>query len=294
MLGTLLTLACVLVTCARAQTHDGRTIFRYMEDEGFYQMAELMSAAGMRAELDNQNANPVTIFAPDDDAFSHLPQDIQLQLLTNATFMGHVLKGHIVQEQILRVFIRDQQQKLDMNGNRIIFNVYSNGVTTVNGAVLTGSEVLLSNGLVHHVQEVMMPFSDTISTFLAEHDTDFRDLFAFVVLARMIDDLSDAGPYTLLAPNDAAFDRVKSNITAMLQNPDRTPITELVKNHLIQGQYWSVGLVEGMTLTSLHGTHHDIKMLGPIVTFSGLAHVINPDQGTTNGVVHTIDTVLFP
>lgn len=288
-----LLLTCVLSTCARAQTQDSRTIFKYLQDEGFGQLVELLRAAGMEADLSNPDSNPVTIFAPDDAAFSTISQSLQIKLLTNTTFLRQVLNGHMADEQILRFFIRDQQQKQDMNGNTLTFNIYPNGVTTVNGAVITGGDVILLNGLVHPINKVLLPVEESISMYLAEHESDFKDLFGFVVLARLFGVLSGPGPFTVFAPSDAAFARVQNQILPLVQNPNRTELTELLKNHVVAGEYWAAGLSDGMSLTSLHGSQIDVTHLGALVTLNGRAHVIKPDDGATNGVIHTIDTVLF-
>ncbi|KAK7503896.1 hypothetical protein BaRGS_00005019 [Batillaria attramentaria] len=181
----ILMLTCVLCTCTHAQTSDSRTIFQYLNDEGFKQVVDLMLASGLDGEFSDATSTPKTIFAPTDQAFALIPQDIQVKLLTNMSFVREVLNGHVTDEQILTLLIRDGVQKMDQNGNPLTFNVYPNGVKTVNGARIGAGDVILANGLVHSIDKVLLPITESISGYVAEHDTDFRDLFGFLVLAKL-------------------------------------------------------------------------------------------------------------
>ena len=62
-------------------------------------------------------------------------------------------------------------------------------VKTVNGASL-GTDVILANGVVHQISKVLIPLDSSISAIVAESDPEFRDLFGFIVLAKLFGTLS--------------------------------------------------------------------------------------------------------
>ncbi|KAK7097888.1 hypothetical protein V1264_004797 [Littorina saxatilis] len=244
MLRVLLTL-CMLCTCATGQ--DGRSIFQYLEDQGFSTLVELIRGAGLSQEFEDLDAIK-TVFAPTNEAFKAVPDSVMVQLQTNVTLLKQVLLGHVVMDDtVLGVFIRDGLTKTSAAGTTLSFNKY-NQIKTVNGAQISG-DVLLANGVVQSINKVLLPIGDTISTIVAEGDAQFQDLFGFLILARLFGTLSLPGPYTVFAPTDAAFEKI--DVSPLITN--RTALADVLKDHVLSGTLWSAGLTDGMTLETLSG-----------------------------------------
>lgn len=59
----------------------------------------------------------------------------------------------------------------------------------MNGATL-GDDIIVANGVVHEISKVLIPLDSSISAIVAESDPEFRDLFGFIVLAKLFGTLS--------------------------------------------------------------------------------------------------------
>ncbi|XP_076467560.1 transforming growth factor-beta-induced protein ig-h3-like [Babylonia areolata] len=264
---------------------DSRTIFQYLQDEGYNRFLELVLGAGLSAEFMDTQSMPITLFAPTDAAFDSVPQDVLAAIQTNGTYLRTVLDGHVSEQTVLGLFIRDGLTKTSKSGTTLRFSVFPNGVKTVNGAVI-GGDIILANGLVHTIDKVLVPLDRSISAIVAENDSQFRDLFGFLVLAKLFGTLSMGGPFTVFAPDDTAFANV--DIAGLITN--RTALEEVLKDHVVSGMYWSAGLTDGMTLPTLGGSNITIK-IGPGVAANN-AQVTTADIGASNGVIHVIDSVI--
>ena len=107
----------------------------------------------------------------------------------------------------------------------------------------------------------------------------------------LLDDLHVGGPYTLLAPVDAAFDALPWSFEELLHDP------RLVEPRFDLFEYLVVrGLVgardDGAPRTTLHGDTVCIRE-GLVLGRSGVARVLL-SRPLARGVVHVIDRVLMP
>jgi outer membrane protein OmpA-like peptidoglycan-associated protein/uncharacterized surface protein with fasciclin (FAS1) repeats len=110
---------------------------------------------------------------------------------------------------------------------------------------------------------------------LVEAAPQFSILAALVEDAGIADQLRVAGPITMLAPTDAAFDELPADALAAVRD-DRQALAELLLHH-VGGGAVGAGALTGAPFVAL-----------------GAAAVIDPDLLAGNGVVHAIDTVLVP
>jgi len=276
----------VCALCAVVRGQDSRNILKYLSDEGFSTLVELIQGAGIASEFEDLDAIK-TVFAPTDAAFKMVPQETMAALQTNVTLLKEILQGHVVMDEtVLGLFIRDGLTKTSAAGTTLEFNKY-NTVKTVNGAVI-GADTILANGVVHTIDKVLMPITHSVGTLVAEADPEFRDLFGFLVLARLFGTLTKPGPYTVFAPTDAAFEGV--DVTNLIAN--RTALAEVLTDHVVGKTLWSAGLTDGMTLTTLSGKTLTVHLANGTMVEN--ANVIKADMGATNGVIHVIDTVLTP
>ena len=111
-----------------------------------------------------------------------------------------------------------------------------------------------------------------------------------VTAAGLVDTLNSAGPFTVFAPNNAAFAKIEG-LDAILQN------TELLKKilllHVIIGKVVKAGaLTEGLVAGDLTFNKEggDWYVTSP----GSKAKIVQADVGASNGVAHVIDTVLLP
>jgi uncharacterized surface protein with fasciclin (FAS1) repeats len=116
----------------------------------------------------------------------------------------------------------------------------------------------------------------------------------------LVNVLSGPGPFTVLAPTDAAFDAfLAANNFATLADVPTDVLSNILLNHVISAEVTSAGLIaagSGYTNTNAKNIDGDNLSLyydtSNGVTFNGVATVSTPDVEGSNGVVHIVDAVI--
>ena len=104
--------------------------------------------------------------------------------------------------------------------------------------------------------------------------------------------LSGRGPYTVFAPSDLAFGKLESGAIENLLKPEnKIKLTELLNNHVVAGKINFKELRDGDKLKSLNGKILSVKIDNATVSVEG-ATIQTRDVQTSNGVIHSLDTVL--
>ncbi len=133
----------------------------------------------------------------------------------------------------------------------------------------------------------------TIVSLVTNSTKNFKTLNAAVKASGLAATLSGEGPFTLFAPNDAAFEKLpKATLKKLLKPENKAALQQVLKNHLLSGTVLSKDIKAG-NVTTLAGGEVAVKINGKKVTV-GKASVLRADVQASNGVVHIIDTVLVP
>ena len=122
----------------------------------------------------------------------------------------------------------------------------------------------------------------------------FKTLVAAVTAAGLADTLKGAGPFTVFAPNDAAFAKLPAGTVADLVKPEnKAKLAAILTLHVIAGKVMAAD-VAGKTATPKSVNGEALNVDGTKgVTVNG-AKVVTADIACTNGVIHVIDTVILP
>ncbi|WP_100902916.1 fasciclin domain-containing protein [Nostoc flagelliforme] len=132
----------------------------------FQTLIQAVQAAGLTEQL--AKPGPYTIFAPTDAAFSALPKTTLDQLLQPANkqqlvklLAYHVIPGGITSQQLTS----GQVKTIEGNFVQITVDRASNSIT-VNNAKVTQPDIPASNGIVHIVDQVLLPpnFPSSVKT----------------------------------------------------------------------------------------------------------------------------------
>jgi uncharacterized surface protein with fasciclin (FAS1) repeats len=103
--------------------------------------------------------------------------------------------------------------------------------------------------------------------------------------------LKSGGPFTVFAPTNEAFKAVPAATMADLsKHPEK--LKEVLSYHVTPGKLMAAD-IKNSNAKSLNGANLALAKAGDFVTVESAA-VVSADLGATNGVVHTIDTVLMP
>lgn len=131
--------------------------------------------------------------------------------------------------------------------------------------------------------------ADIVDTAVAAGS--FETLVAAVKAAGLVDTLKGKGPFTVFAPNDAAFAKLPAGTVEGLLK-DKEALTKILTYHVVAGKKEASDVVGSSSLTSLQGQSLEIKTDGGVTV--GGAKVLATDVAASNGVIHVIDTVLIP
>ena len=122
----------------------------------------------------------------------------------------------------------------------------------------------------------------------------FKTLVAAVTAAGLGDTLKSAGPFTVFAPNDAAFAKLPAGTVESLVKPEnKAKLAAILTLHVLPGKVMAAD-VTGKKLSPKSVQGEALQVDGTSgVTVNG-AKVVSADIACTNGVIHVIDTVILP
>jgi uncharacterized surface protein with fasciclin (FAS1) repeats len=119
---------------------------------------------------------------------------------------------------------------------------------------------------------------------------NFKTLSAALAAAGLVDTLKGAGPFTVFAPNDAAFAKIpKADLDALLK--DKAKLTAVLTYHVIDGKVMAIDVKAGK-LKSVQGSEITITTDNGVMVDG--AKVTSSNILADNGVIHVIDSVILP
>ncbi len=122
---------------------------------------------------------------------------------------------------------------------------------------------------------------------------DHTTLEAAVIAAELDDDLSGAGPFTVFAPTDAAFDALPEGTVASLLADPTGDLADILLYHVVGSKALSTDLSDGQMITTLNGAQVTVQIMdGNVYIDDAMVTVANLEAD--NGVVHVIDAVILP
>ncbi|EKE96942.1 fasciclin domain-containing protein [Tolypothrix sp. PCC 7601] len=122
----------------------------------FKTLTQALKAAGLTATLEGKDN--FTIFAPTDAAFSKLPQDAVWDLLKpeNKEVLIKILTYHVVPGKVLSSDLKSGEVK-SVEGGAINVKVDPATGVKVNEATVTQADITGSNGVIHAIDQVILP-----------------------------------------------------------------------------------------------------------------------------------------
>ncbi|RXK59407.1 fasciclin domain-containing protein [Lacibacter luteus] len=140
----------------------------------------------------------------------------------------------------------------------------------------------------------------------AVNSKDHTTLVAAVKAAGLVETLMSAGPFTVFAPTNAAFDKLPAGTVETLLKPEnKATLTAVLTYHVIAGKLDAKEIAKrikegnGTTeLTTVQGGKLWLMMKDGKLWLKdekgGMAVVTIKDVYQSNGVIHVIDTVIMP
>jgi uncharacterized surface protein with fasciclin (FAS1) repeats len=150
---------------------------------------------------------------------------------------------------------------------------------------------LLAGALALSLGATIASAADIVDTAVAGK---FNTLVAAVKAAGLVDTLKGPGPFTVFAPTDEAFAKLPAGtLETLLQPENKAKLQSILLYHVVAGKVMAGDVVKLDSAKTVEGQTITIKMEHGKVMVND-AHVIKTDIGTSNGVIHVIDTVLLP
>ena len=140
---------------------------------------------------------------------------------------------------------------------------------------------------------------------IAAGNPDFSTLVSLVTAAGLVETLSGEGPFTVLAPTNAAFEALAAKLGKTMEEMSTTLTAdvELLKkvltSHVIAGKVMAAdtAALNGMEADLVSGEKAKVVSADGVVSFTigeSTATVTTPDVEASNGVIHIVDMPLLP
>jgi transforming growth factor-beta-induced protein len=157
---------------------------------------------------------------------------------------------------------------------------------------VTTADILASNGVIHVIDKVILPAGIVNH---AINNPDFSILVQAVVKADLVDALSASGPFTVFAPNNAAFNKLFATLgVSGINDLSAEALTPILLYHVVPGNVTASQVSTGNVNTLKEGSMISITANSMGVKINNTSNVIATDVQGTNGVIHAIDTVILP
>jgi uncharacterized surface protein with fasciclin (FAS1) repeats len=122
---------------------------------------------------------------------------------------------------------------------------------------------------------------------------DHSTLVTAVQAAELVDALSNAGPFTVFAPTNAAFDKLPAGTVDNLLKPEsKDDLANILQYHVSLGVFKAESFTDGQVIGQVNGNDITMSVKDGKVMVNGATIVASVPA--SNGIIHVIDGVLLP
>ena len=255
----------------------------------------ILEAAVVKAGLANalSTGNPLTVFAPDNAAFAAAGISEATIASLRVSTVDSILKYHVLAALVTSTSVPASDAVTPLLGINLFASKNANGVF-MNGIKVKQADISASNGVIHVIERVLIPPTQTIAQ-IAASDTSFSFLVAAVSKVGLLAAISGPGKFTVFAPTNAAFRA--AGITDINAVPIGT-LETVVKYHVLATNVFASDLINNTTAQTIQGGNLRITLPPAAIKIDGSAspvsNIATANITATNGVIHVIDRVLLP
>ncbi|UZR96437.1 fasciclin domain-containing protein [Chondrinema litorale] len=269
----------------------------------FSLLVEALTKADLVETLDE--AENLTVFAPTNTAleaalgelgFSSLDEVPVAALVPILTY--HVIGG---EAPFLSTDLKDETYYTTLNGAAIKFDADILSLIDANDQEIPLNADLLdleeSNGVVHVINGVLLPPSETVVDIAVAQDPEFTTLVSLLERVGLDTTLASLeSKFTVFAPTNQAFEDLGVDPETLTDEQ----LTNILLYHVVDGRVYSSDLMEGEVSTLLTDATFTVNINGSVSitdnseTTTENATVVTTDIQGTNGVIHIIDKVILP
>ena len=123
-------------------------------------------------------------------------------------------------------------------------------------------------------------------------DKNLATMSKSIIAAGLETELAKKGPFTVFAPSEIAFGKLATGVLTDWMKPEnKIKFAEMLNHHVVDGKNNFKDLKDGQKLVTVNGRELQVKVLNEEVRING-AKVQGRDNEASNGVVHSLDTVI--
>lgn len=112
--------------------------------------------------------------------------------------------------------------------------------------------------------------------------------------AGMTETLRGAGPFTVFAPTDAAFEKLPAGkLESLFKSENKEELVSLLNYHVVSGRKTTADVGKWEAARTVNGQSAPIALNDDQLSIDG-ALVTSADIGSSNGLIHGIDKVNIP
>ena len=267
------------------------TIVQTAQDAGsFNTLLAALGAADLTSAL--EGPGPFTVFAPTDAAFAQIDPAVLNDIIADPDLLARVLTYHVVSGEFTSTDVAGLSSAPTLNGKDVSLS-FDGTTVMVDGATVIQADVDASNGIIHIIDQVLLPepVADIVQT--AAGAGIFNTLLAAVDAAGLTAILKGDGPFTVFAPTDDAFAALDPDaLNALLADP--TALGAILTYHVVPGALDAASVLASSSLSTVNGADATISLDGDGNPRIDDAIIIQTNVGARNGIVHIIDRVIFP
>ncbi|ANQ52696.1 fasciclin domain-containing protein [Flammeovirga sp. MY04] len=223
-----------------------------------------------------------TVFAPNDAAFAAI-SDVLPTLTTEE--IARILAHHVVPSKIMEGDLSEGAMVTTLAGTKLTVSLM--GGATINGVDIVATDVEASNGVIHVIDEVLLP--NTIVD-VAKANGSFTTLLGALDATDLTSTFNmDGGEYTVFAPTDDAFAKIADTVEGL----STEELANVLAHHVVATKALSTDLSDGQMIETLAGTMLTVTVMGESVYIDGvMVQIANVEA--SNGVIHVLGDVLIP
>ena len=129
---------------------------------------------------------------------------------------------------------------------------------------------------------------------IAAGSKDHTTLVAAIKQADLVTSLSNAGPFTVFAPTNAAFDALpKGTVNELMKPEKKEDLQNILQYHVTLSALKAETFQDGQTLGMVNGDNVTVNVKDGKVTLNNNVHIM-ASIPASNGIVHVVDGVLLP
>uniref|UniRef100_A0A8D3CQ64 Transforming growth factor-beta-induced protein ig-h3 n=1 Tax=Scophthalmus maximus TaxID=52904 RepID=A0A8D3CQ64_SCOMX len=245
-------------------------------DDDLETLRTAIAAAGLTPMLESEGQ--YTIFAPTNEAFEKIPQETLNRILGDPVALRDLLNYHILKQMQCAESVVSGTPMETLQGSVLEVGCDGDQMTLNGKAIITKKDQLGTNGVIHYINELLIPDSAKTLLELAEGSpvTTATKLF---VEAGLSPHLMGSEALTMLAPQNDAF---------------KEPVClRLMTNHMLKETLSSKSLYHGQELETLGGLKLRVFVYRNNLCIEN-ACIAAHDKTGRYAAMFTVDKVLTP